>query len=93
MDRVRQVQVTCDSYCGANLWYGLPIKDNSLGLFLGGFFLVGGFGFFFFYISFVVCHPQLFVVMMLTTLRRASCGDESINLLRSEVSFVKTIFP
>lgn len=47
MDRVRQVQVTCDSYCGANLRYGLPIKDNSLGLFLGGFFLVGGFGFFF----------------------------------------------
>lgn len=67
-------------YC-ANLLYGLPVKDNSV-LF-----------WFFFYISFVVCHLQLFVVRMLSALRRASCGDESINLLRSEVSFVKRIFP
>lgn len=59
-------------------------------VFLCFFFFL--FGFFFPpYVSFVVCHPQLFLVMMLSTLRRASCGDKSINLLRSEVSFVKRI--
>lgn len=45
MDLMQQVQVTCDSYCGANLLSHLPVKDSS----------VVGWKFFP-YVSFVVCH-------------------------------------
>jgi len=37
MDWVQQVQVPCDSYCGPNLLYGLPVKDNSV---VWGFFYI-----------------------------------------------------
>lgn len=65
------------------LLYCLHVKDNIM----WGFFLP------FFNTSSVVCHPQHFVGMMLSTLRKASCGDENINMLRSEASFVKRCLP
>lgn len=46
MDWVKQVQVICGSYCGANLLCGMCVKDNTVGF--------GGLGWgTFLYISFV----------------------------------------
>lgn len=38
MDWVKQVQVICGSYCGANLLCGMCVKNKSVGFGLGFFF-------------------------------------------------------